>query len=180
MTRPVSIRPLAPEHAESFRRLRLAALRAHPENFGASHDEESAKPVEDFAERLTATPHRVVLGAWIDDDLVGTVGIYQETRPKFTHRAGIWGMYVDPACRGRGVGQALLATALVFARHCPGVSHVFLRANAANRSAIALYARAGFVAYGTEPAALSIDGVLHEETMMACDLRASAALPDRL
>ena len=55
-------------------------------------------------------------------------------------------MAVLPAWRGRGVGRALLATALDAAR---GRGHAMLRLSAQTHAA-GFYARAGFVAVGSE------------------------------
>lgn len=57
--------------------------------------------------------------------------------------AGVYSVYVDPAARGRGLGQALVAAGLVEARRL-GIPHAFLQVFTANESAIGLYRRLGW------------------------------------
>jgi len=56
--------------------------------------------------------------------------------------------------------------ALEFAASIPGVRHVTLGVNAANVAAKKLYESAGFESYGIEPAAMLVDGELHDEMWM--------------
>jgi len=57
---------------------------------------------------------------------------------------------VDPAARNRGIGAALLARALDFARE-RGVKMVFLEVRRGNREAQSLYRRFGFREMGVRP-----------------------------
>ena len=57
---------------------------------------------------------------------------------------------VDPVSRQRGIGAALLARALDFARE-RGVKMVFLEARRGNRAAQSLYRRFGFREMGVRP-----------------------------
>jgi RimJ/RimL family protein N-acetyltransferase len=165
------IRPLTPADAAAFHALRLAGLRDHPENFGASVEHERQQPIAAVAERLAAGPDRAVFGAELDGRLVGVIGIYRDAGSKQAHKGGIWGMYVDPAHRGHGIAAALVGQALAFAASCEGWMLVRLSVNAANAAAIALYEAQGFVRYGLEPGALLVDGVLHDEVLMQRRLR---------
>jgi ribosomal protein S18 acetylase RimI-like enzyme len=161
---------LTPADAAAFHALRLAGLRDHPENFGASHEKESRQSLDAVAERLLAGPDHAVFGAEVDGRLVGLIGIYRETGAKQAHKGGIWGMYVAPGCRGRGIAAALLDEALAFASAREGWLQVRLSANVANAAAIGLYAGRGFVQYGLESGALRVDGVLHDEVLMQREL----------
>jgi len=58
-----------------------------------------------------AQGHRVLLGAWVDGALAGTVQIDLDTPENQPHRAEIAKLLVDPALRGRGVGEALMRRA---------------------------------------------------------------------
>ncbi len=57
--------------------------------------------------------------------------------------AGIYGVWVAPSARGRGVGDALLATAIEHAR-AAGHPRAVLDVGDHNTAAQALYARHGF------------------------------------
>ena len=71
-----------------------------------------------------------------------------------------------PEARGKGVGRGLLVQALALAGSVPDLLQVNLSVNAGNMAAIALYESLGFQTFGREPAALRIDGVLHDELHM--------------
>jgi len=48
-----------------------------------------------------------IFGAFDGQDLVGTVGLHRERGLKLAHKAVIWGVYVAPSFRQRGVGRLL-------------------------------------------------------------------------
>ena len=169
---------LAPSDAAAFQALRLAGLRDHPENFGASHDKERQQSLDVVAERLAPCPDRAIFGAEIDGALVGLIGVYREASQKQAHKGGIWGMYVDPVYRGKGIAAALVRRVLVFAAEREGWLQLKLSANAANTAAIRLYEAHGFVQYGLERGALMVDGVLHDEVLMQVELSMPAATHD--
>lgn len=54
---------------------------------------------------------RIVLGAFLDDALVGTVTLWLATPPNQPFRAEIWKLMTDPAARGRGVARLLMIEA---------------------------------------------------------------------
>ena len=79
-------------------------------------------------------------------------------------------MYLAAAQRGQGIAQAMLAEALAFARQQAGLLQIHLGVTTNNTSALRLYQAAGFSIYGTEPAALCIDGQLLDEYLMVLRL----------
>jgi ribosomal protein S18 acetylase RimI-like enzyme len=162
----MQVRELDPGHAREFQVLRLAALRECPSAFASSYEEEHETPITMVAERLIARPGRCVLGAWLESDLIGMLGLRREETRKLSHKVFIWGMYVTPAARRRGAGRQLLAQALSRAASMPGVRQVNLGVNAANAEAIALYESAGFTSFGVERGFMLLDGELHDEIHM--------------
>ncbi|MGF6213797.1 N-acetyltransferase family protein [Comamonas sp. 4034] len=166
----VVIRWIGPEDAPAFQALRLSGLREAPTAFGSSYAEEKDEPVDAVRQRLVQSDgqarERGILGAFVSGQLVGTMGIRLLTSVKLRHQLLIWGVYVSPQHRGGGIARAMLAEALSFARTVPGALLVKLSVNAGNHAALRLYQTAGFSVYGTEPAALCIDGELHDEHLM--------------
>ena len=162
----MQVRELGPDDARVFQALRLAALRECPSAFASSYEEEHEISIAVVAERLVAKADRCVLGAWLGSDLVGMLGLKREEMRKLAHKAYIWGMYVAPRARRRGVGRELIAQALSRAASMTGVRQITLGVNAANAEAIALYEAAGFTSFGIERGFMLLDGVLHDEVMM--------------
>ena len=164
----VHLRLLGPDDAERFQRLRLRGLQNTPEAFGTTYEEDLALPLAVVAERLQparAPAGRAVVGAFLDGVLVGFAGCMQEPKRKSRHKAVVWGTYVAPEARGRGVGRRLLERLIGEARGWDGVERLTLsvveRAHAARR----LYAALGFEPFGREPDAFrqgaARDAALH-------------------
>jgi RimJ/RimL family protein N-acetyltransferase len=160
------IRRLTPQDSASFQAVRLAALQDAPSAFGSSFEEERSFPSSVIEARLALKPDRGPFGAFDGEELVGLVALGRESMQKLAHKALVWGMYVKPEHRGKGIGKALLREALSLARSVPEVVQVNLSVNAANASAIRLYEAAGFKAFGREPRAMRINGEFHDELHM--------------
>ena len=171
-----TLRPLTPEDASEFAALRLRGLKECPSAFASSHEEEVGTPLPELAARLAPQPDRAVLGAFDEGRLVAVVGIQREGMVKLSHKAFVWGVYVAPEARGRGVGMQVLDAALAHAASVLGVRQVNLGVNTSNLAAIALYRKLGFQAYGLERDYLLVDGVFHDEHQMVCRLSAGSGV----
>ena len=164
------IRRLTPEDATSFQIFRLAALQDAPAAFGSSFEEERDFPSLVIESRLEVKSDRGPFGAFEGNELVGLVALGRENLKNLAHKALVWGMYVKPECRGKGIAKALLREALSLARSVPEVFQVNLSVNASNASAIGLYESFGFKTFGHERGAMSINGELHDELHMCLSL----------
>jgi RimJ/RimL family protein N-acetyltransferase len=166
----MATRRLTPSDTSAFQALRLAGLRDVPSAFGSSYEEEKDLSPSILEGRLEVKPDCGVFGAFENTSLIGLVGLGRETKRKLEHKALIWGMYVAPHARGKGIGRALLLEALALARSVPAVQQVNLCVNASNVAAIRLYESVGFKPFGREPGAMLIDGELHDEIQMCLRL----------
>ena len=162
----MNIRRLAPSDAPAFRASRLAALLDTPEAFAVSHVEEENLPLAWFEERLAERAGQAVFGAFDGDTLVGILGLARGSLLQAAHKGEVWGMYVAPAARGRGVAGRLMQAALAHARATPGIAKVTLSADAANLPALHLYESLGFVEYGREVDATRLHGESRDEVLM--------------
>lgn len=162
----MDIRALAPQDASAFQTLRLRGLQECPEAFASSYEEESATPLSEIERRLQSKPDAAVLGAFEADVLVALLGIQRESMAKLAHKAFVWGVYVAPEARGRGVGTKLLSYGMNYATNVLQVRQVNLGVNTRNAAAVALYKRLGFVQYGLERGFLMVNGELHDEYQM--------------
>jgi ribosomal protein S18 acetylase RimI-like enzyme len=151
------IRILAANDAEAYARLRHEMLVDAPLAFASSPEDAVAPSLDDTRERLERAPESVVFGAF-EPELVGAVGIYRDPHVKAAHKAHVWGMYVAPAHRSRGLARALLDATLEHAAKLPGVECVQLGVSSAAPAARHLYERAGFEEWGAEPDALRHGG----------------------
>lgn len=172
---PVSITQLSPLDAEAFRALRLQALASAPEAFGSSHEEEAAYPLERFRAFLPAEGPNATFGAFAGDLLVGIAGFVAQPKHKERHKGFLWGVFVRPQFRSRGIGEHLVRRVIMHA-----AEHVLLLQTSvviSNDAAREIYYRLGFVPYGTERKALCIDGTYYDEELLVLELRQGLAAP---
>jgi RimJ/RimL family protein N-acetyltransferase len=162
----MQIRRLTPADASQFQTLRLAGLKDEPLSFASSYEEEMDLPASTIEHRLAIEHDRGTFGAFESKSLVGLVSLGREDMKKLRHKAFIWGMYVKPEFRGKGIARALICEAISFARSVPELKQVNLSANARNLSAIQLYQSLGFKAFGHEPGSMLINGELQDEVHM--------------
>ena len=92
---------------------------------------------------------RVLLGAWLDERLVGTVTLLLDLPPNQPHRAEIAKLITALDVRNRGIARALMAEAERIAR-AEGRSLLTLD-TASERGAAGFYEKMGFTACGRIP-----------------------------
>jgi ribosomal protein S18 acetylase RimI-like enzyme len=167
------IRQLTETDATIFRVLRLRALRESPHAFTNSYEEFSQQPLESTVQRFRDQVNsriNFMLGAFVDDQLVGIVGFYRETALKIQHKGSIVSMYVQPEYRSQGIARALLTEAIDRARRLPGLTQVLLGVMETQTTAKRLYESLGFTVYGREPRAIKIGDEYFDEEFMLLKL----------
>ena len=166
------IRTLTEADAQIYQDLRLRALREDPEAFGSSYEQAAQRPTDWFAERIRPRPDsRFVLGAFEQEQLIGTVGVHRIDGDKFLHKGEVWGMYVAPEFRQRGIGRTLMTEAISRARSMAGLEQLSLGVMQTQAAARALYASLGFVPWGLEPQAIRVNDRYIDEACMTLKLR---------
>lgn len=170
----VVIRPLVPLDGAAYRDLRLRALREHPDAFTSSLEEERARALSWSLKRLEsdpARPHDFFLGAFVQGQLAGMVGLQGRYRAKERHNATVVGMYAAPEHAGLRLGSALLDDLLVRALALPELLQLDLTVTAGNARAEALYRRRGFVEFGRLERAIRVGDQFHAKLHMVRVLR---------
>jgi GNAT superfamily N-acetyltransferase len=153
------IRRLDETDLEQLLAIRREALDTDPSAFSASPESDLGLDPEFVRTSLARRSSEAVFGAFCDGDLVGMTGVYRERNQKEHHKAVVWGMFVRPSERGKGLGRALLDDAIQFAESLPGVTYVHIAVSENANSALRLYEAAGFTTWGVEPASLVVDQV---------------------
>jgi ribosomal protein S18 acetylase RimI-like enzyme len=139
----ISIRRIAVDDWQDWRRLRQEALRESPDAFGSNLANWTGQGDTEarWRNRLRDVPVNVV--AELDGLDVGMCSLTAIVDGD----AELIAMWVAPEARGRGIGKALVRAVVDQARE-GGASRVFLDVVAENQSAVALYSRCGFVDVG--------------------------------
>ncbi len=138
----MSVRALEPSEWRVFRDLRLRALAESPDAFGAQLGDVLDRPDALWQERVAG--RGPIFAAYDEGVPVGVGGAFP--RPD-EGRAMIWGMWVDPAARGRGHARRLLAALVEWIRDA-GFPVVELHVTQGNDEARRLYLAAGFTPTG--------------------------------
>ena len=163
----MEIRCLSPSDAVAFRALRLEALRSAPEAFGASYAETLLRTEADFADGIATAAPGAIFGAFEGEAMVGSAGLMVPGTEKQRHKGVLWGVYVQPAFRGRGISRGLVEAVIEQARQ--GLAILQTSVVVGNDVARNTYISCGFVVTGLEPKALSVNGVFLDQEHLALD-----------
>jgi ribosomal protein S18 acetylase RimI-like enzyme len=174
MAEALTIRALVAADLAAYKRLRDVTLAAEPEAFTSDAAEELPKSPQSYLPRLgldRPEGGQFTLGGFFGNEhLVGAVTCEREVRIKVRHIGQIVGMMVLAEARGQGVGRRLLADCIALARRTPGMELLTLSVTSTNRTAVELYARAGFTRYGTLVHAIKLGGQYHDKDLMVLTL----------
>jgi ribosomal protein S18 acetylase RimI-like enzyme len=149
MTPAYEIRRIRESDAPALRELRLSALRSDPLAFGSTEARESAYADEHWASWARRGAGDLQEATFVAEEppgpLVGMIGIFsKDGHPQ------LWGMWVRPTHRGRGIGSRLVDTVLEWAgRAFPDVP-VQLEVNPEQWDAVRIYRTRGFEFTGFE------------------------------
>lgn len=120
-------------------------LTSYPDEISFTPEQE-----ESYLQKKADSDCEVELIAVLDGRVVGTAGIDRiGPYAKVRHRAG-FGISIDRAYWGLGIGRAMTRACIECAA-AAGYVQLELEAVASNRHAIALYESEGFVEYGRNP-----------------------------
>jgi GNAT superfamily N-acetyltransferase len=142
-TRPlgmVLVRETVIDDWQALRDIRLEALRDAPYAFGSSYEREAAFGEPDWLRRIARGGNFLAFIPEVSaSEPAGLIGGYPET----ADMVELVSMYVRPKARGRGVGEALVATVFGWAL-ARDAKTVHLWVTESNSRARALYQRCGF------------------------------------
>ena len=139
----------------------MEALENDPQAFGSSTQEEEKLTREDWERRI-----RDALFALEDGKPVGMIVFVLNDRPKLKHVASIFGVYVSPEHRGKGIGTGLLRAALLRIGRKEGIVKAKLAVNSEQLSALRMYEKAGFVVAGRMQKELKVGRRFFDELIM--------------
>lgn len=136
-------------------------LVTRPHEFMMTEDDERAY-IQQMQSRANS---RIVLAFDRADALIGEINLRGGVREAEYH-AALLGISIAHGWRNRGVGRALITTALRWAKDTGVVKRVYLHVLDANQGAIHLYESCGFVHEGRQHRAIYRDGRYYDSLMM--------------
>ncbi|MDF0697190.1 GNAT family N-acetyltransferase [Rhizobium sp. MC63] len=158
----VTIRLIEADEVESFRRIRLEALRVEPSSFASRLEDWEALSEVDWRNRL----NEPVFVAFQDGEPVGVTGLVRQRSSKMSHRATVIMVYISKSLRGTGLAGRLLDVVTDHAR-ATGIRQLELFVSAENTAAIRFYQRQGFSEVGRIPGGVLEEGREIDDVMMA-------------
>ena len=159
----LTLRELRASDLNAYKALRDHALAHHEEAFTSDAFTEARRTAESYAARLGGDLEgrfagSFTLGALRGDRLVGAVTCERDSRSKVRHVGHVVGTMVLTSEQGRGVGTMLLDALIARASADEDLQQLILTVTAGNTAAERVYAKAGFVRYGTLPGAIRVGG----------------------
>ena len=145
----MEVRRLQPAEWKVLRDVRLRALADAPYAFSSPLEREQRFTRADWQQRAGADANGSVFVAFDDDRVVAMAGGFFPAAERTS--ATVWGMWVEPAARGAGLGRWLLEEVAEWAReHGARRLDLAVTDTPEARRAAALYRAAGFVATGAD------------------------------
>jgi GNAT superfamily N-acetyltransferase len=135
----IELNDIGADDWKPWRELRLAALEEAPYAFGSTLADWVDAPEQRWRDRLNV-PGAYQVIASLDGTPIGMAGGFQTEDPQVAELVAMW---VAPAGRGQGVGDAVIAAVEQWARG-NGAHTLMLSVAIGNESAHTLYLRNGF------------------------------------
>jgi len=127
-----------------YKHIRLRALQADPQVFGSSYAKEAADPDSRWQAGL-ADPETVgIFGVFDGGALIGMTGIALLRDDPVRETAKLWGSWIIPAARGRGVSVPMYQARLAWARRHPAVRRVIVSHRQSNLASMRANQKHGF------------------------------------
>lgn len=163
---PIRIRPAADGDAAAvLAHLRAAGGESPFLTFGAEGPGRGEAEQRALLASLAASDNGLALVAEWGGRVVACLTFSGGSRPRLRH-VGEFGVSVDRACWGCGLGRRLIELLLAWAEQGGVVRKINLRVRVDNRRAIALYESLGFATEGRLTRDTLIDGQFHDVLLM--------------
>lgn len=157
----IDIKILSVNELEDFKAIRLSALEKSPKMFGSTYSAEVGKPLIFFEACLL---NSTVFAVYHQNIIIGLATLTQELGAKFSHKAYLSSVFIEPEFQQKGVASRLLKAVIEYSQK--HVEQILLTVASDNEPAIHLYKKLGFQIYGLEQKALKDGSEYIDEVLM--------------
>lgn len=144
----ISIRQLGESDWQTLAKIRLKALQTDPSVFGSNYEAESKLAESDWRSWFDAD--RTALFTVFDDQMpVGmtAISVYRDDATNAT--AIMWGSWLEPHLRGKGLSEMMYRARLAWANSHPTIKKIIVSHRASNLSSKSANQKHGFFYTGT-------------------------------
>jgi len=138
----IIIQQLPPQSWQTYRTIRLEAIKTDPQAFCATYQEELERTESQWCNFL---PN--MWFAMDNDQAVGMIGLLQDTGSAGRHRAHLVSFWVKPTYRGQKIGKQLVHHLQQLAPE-RGIKKIYLHVTITQKNAVRLYESLGFTKVG--------------------------------
>ena len=119
----ISIKQIDENDWREFREIRLKALKSDPKVFGFSYERAVTQSKQDWKEFAGAKNQGIFL-IYDDENLIGMTGIFipQDTIEETT--AVLWGSWLEPDYRRKGISDLMYKTRINWAKSQPEIKRI--------------------------------------------------------
>lgn len=144
MAARIHVRLFTPDEWPLYKAIRLEALQSDPHVFGSSHAKESADPDSRWQDGLRDPQTVAIFGVFDGDALIGMTGIKLLRDDPAGLTAKLWGSWIKPAARSRGVSIPMYRARLDWAAAHPTVKRVIVSHRQSNAASMRANQKHGF------------------------------------
>ena len=165
----ITISKLNPSEWSKYKKLRLEALKNEPSSFGSSYEDSLKLPDNTWREQLQKSQDEdsnVMFFAKDDNHPIGMIGAFWKNKEKTKHIGNIFGVYVDPKYRSKGIGKLLMEAILNKLNNMPQIEKIKLSVVTQQTSALKLYEKYGFKSIGKCIRELKVGDNYYDEYLM--------------
>lgn len=156
-----SVKKLEADDWTIFSEIRLRALRSDPKVFGSTYEREVEFSETDWRTRL-ADPDTAVFVVLESGRAIGMTGAAVDRDDSSRRTVLLWGSWVEPDARGRGISKLFYESRIAWARTQPGVERIIVSHRESNDASRFANQKFDFV-FTRETTKLWNDGITERE-----------------
>ena len=165
----IRISQLEQSEWKKYKEIRLEALKTNPTAFLNTYEDALRYSDEKWKTELSQSQKKenvLILFAFRGKKIVGMNVVNWNNRSTIKHIADVWGIFIYPDERGKGIGKSLMEAAISEIKNNPQFTKIKLGVNAENKAALKLYIDCGFQIVGKYKNELKFGHKYYDETLL--------------
>ncbi|MDD4975054.1 MAG: hypothetical protein PHY93_11920 [Bacteriovorax sp.] len=156
----ITIRKLISSDYDDFYNMRIGMLESSTKDYTAGSSDwknASKEQVMAYLRESEEASDNFVLGAFLQNSLVGMVGFRRETRAAVLHKGSTWGLFEKSEFKDNEIEKTLLNEVIKIVRGYDDFEYIRTVQNASNLEKLNLFFGLGFKQYGHEERSMRVE-----------------------